>query len=176
MLLNQTSNSRQHCWREYLHLCAQNSTIFFPKQYTALLRKSILDDISSNICDESPFLTAQHSPSASTAQSSTHPTLYRLPSCPARQPEENPLQEQPMSYAKALKTGLKGNIVDNNTRLIFVLQRHAPQQKDIIVKKNFHSESYLILMILMLVVQSQIMKKLTTKTYYQSYHKIIMTL
>lgn len=113
-----TGNSRRHCWREYLKQCFEKNTIYFQKSCLKQ-RGKVLDDLrvtfikamkqpkdtNGRRTQSSMFLSSKRTMIASPVQAT-----QSLVSCLKRQPS---LQNSPstMSYASAVKCGLKGMIL-----------------------------------------------------------------
>ena len=115
----ETGNSRRHCWREYLRKCLDKNAIYFQKSCLKQ-RLSVLSELKESLSKVSPHETGIRQRIRSTSLSSENcmvvspiQTSPSLVSCLKQSPPKKQQTKAEMSYASAVKSGLKGMCLPN---------------------------------------------------------------
>lgn len=107
--VEEVMGSRRHCWKEYLKLCLDNSTVFFPKQYNKLARSNLIaslrDAVKLKNQDFSCYLIEKRAEKPSNKKQETEykPALKKVEKLKYIPATDNPK----ISYAEALKSDTK---------------------------------------------------------------------
>ena len=109
----EAGNSRRHCWREYLKQCLDKNAIYFKKSCLQQ-RLSVLSELKeslSKVSHESGIRQKIHSTSLSSENCMAVSPIQTAPSLVSCLKQSLPKKQQTkavMSYANAVRSGLKG--------------------------------------------------------------------
>ena len=108
----ETGNSRRHCWREYLRQCLDKNAIYFQKSCLKQ-RLSVLSELKESLSKfhETGIRQRIRSTSLSSENSMVVSPIQTSPSLVSCLKQSLPKKQQTkavMSYASAVKSGLKG--------------------------------------------------------------------